>query len=80
MSHILLMHGGAPTAVINASLYGAVREAQESGFDGRILAARGGTGGFLRESFIDLSSRPDSDIEALKYSPGSAIGSGRDHL
>ena len=54
MSDILLMHGGAPTAVINASLYGAVREAQESGFKGRILAARQGTGGFLKEQFIDL--------------------------
>ena len=31
MANLLIAHGGAPTAVINASLYGAVMEAKNSG-------------------------------------------------
>ena len=29
--NMLIVHGGAPTAVINASLYGAVKAAKDSG-------------------------------------------------
>ena len=28
--NLLIVHGGGPTAVINSSLYGAIRQAQES--------------------------------------------------
>ena len=28
---LLIIHGGGPTAVLNASLYGAIKEAQKSG-------------------------------------------------
>ena len=37
MKNVLIAHGGAPTAVINASLYGALIELKESGF--KIVAA-----------------------------------------
>lgn len=30
MANMLVVHGGAPTAVINASLYGAVKEAKNT--------------------------------------------------
>ena len=46
--NLILIHGGGPTAVINASLVGAIRQAKkEPGVD-RILAAIGGTGGLMR--------------------------------
>lgn len=78
--NLLFMHGGAPTAVINASLFGAYREAKKSGHVGRILAAKGGTGGLLKRRILDLTDAAESDIELLKTTPGSAIGTGRDHL
>lgn len=80
MSKILFMHGGAPTAVINASLYGAISEARESGKFEKIYASRCGTGGLLKEQLIDLTDVPQDKLELLKTTPGSAIGTGRDHL
>jgi 6-phosphofructokinase 1 len=37
---VLIVHGGGPTAVMNASLYGAVMEARQNKSVGRILAAK----------------------------------------
>ena len=34
-ANVLVVHGGGPTAVINASLYGVVEEAKSSGSIGR---------------------------------------------
>ena len=46
--NLLIVHGGGPTAVINASLYGAIREAQASTAVNRVYVALGGTGGLLK--------------------------------
>lgn len=80
MSNILIMHGGAPTSVINSSLAGVLSEVKKQGFKGKILAARYGSKGLLNEDFIDLTNIPDSDIEKLKRTPGSAIGTSRHPL
>lgn len=80
MKNFLMMHGGAPTAVINASLYGSLSALHEAGFPARILAARFGTGGLLRKDIIDLTDVPLSECSRLMTTPGSAIGTGRDHL
>ena len=50
--NLLIVHGGGPTAVLNASLYGAVMEAKESGKLQHIYGADNGTGGFLEEKLI----------------------------
>ena len=36
--NLTIIHGGGPTAVLNCSLYGAVREAQASGLVGMFTA------------------------------------------
>lgn len=77
---ILIVHGGGPTAVINASLYGAVKEAKESGQLEHIYGARNGTGGLLREDLIELGTVPDEKLALLLKTPGSAIGTSRDQL
>ena len=41
-ANVLVVHGGGPTAVINASLYGVVEEAKSSGSIGRVYGAMGG--------------------------------------
>ena len=77
MKNLIIAHGGAPTSVINASLYGAIKELKENGFDGKILAPRYGSDGLYNEDFIDLTNLSNHDLEILKMTPGSAIGSSR---
>ncbi len=77
---LLLIHGGGPTAVLNASLYGAILEAKRHAQVGRILAAVGGTGGLLRQEIVDLTELSQSQLALLLQTPGSAIGTSRDPL
>lgn len=77
MKNLLIAHGGAPTAVINASLYGALKELKKEGFDGKIYAPKYGSDGLVNENFIDLTNINEKDLELLKDTPGSAIGSSR---
>ena len=80
MESILVVHGGAPTAVINASLYGAVRQTRRRGFRGRIYGAIHGTGGVLEERFADLGSSSEEALRRLLDTPASAIGTSRTPL
>lgn len=78
--NILIVHGGGPTAVINASLYGAVKEAKKYKNLEHIYAAKNGTGGLLREEWIELEHVPEEELALLLQTPGSAIGTSRDQL
>lgn len=78
--NLLLIHGGGPTAVLNASLYGAVKEARRHQEVGYIYGARNGTGGVLREEFLDLTEVSEERLKLLLKTPGSAIGTSRDIL
>lgn len=78
--NVLLVHGGAPTAVINASLYGAVTEAKKYAEVDHIYAAIGGSGAVIREQFLDMKTVSDDRLEQLLSTPASAIGTSRDHL
>lgn len=80
MANMLIAHGGAPTAVINASLYGAVSEAKKSGKVEKIYGAIFGAAGILNEQFSDLGALPGGELEKLLHTPGSAIGTSRTHL
>lgn len=79
-ANALIVHGGAPTAVINASLYGAIREAKRHPEIKGFYAASGGAGAMIREEFIDLFAVADTELELLPYTPASAIGTSRDPL
>ena len=78
--NILVMHGGGPTAVINASLYGIVAEGKLHGEIAHIYGAHGGPSGLVNGTLIDLGAMPDSELVRLRDAPGSAIGTGRDAL
>ena len=78
--NLIIIHGGGPTAVINASLYGAIRQAQDSPEVDRVLVAIGGTGGLLKEQIKDVTDYPDEALRGLLSSPASAIGTSRDAL
>ena len=80
MKNILFMHGGGPTAVINASLAGSLMELDKVGFKGKALAARFGTGGLLSGDVFEIPALDKDGFGRLSRTPGSAIGTGRDHL
>jgi len=78
--NLILIHGGGPTAVINASLFGAITEAKKHPEVDRVLAAIGGTGGLLRGEVADVTDVPEAELRLLLQTPGSAIGTSRDAL
>ena len=79
-ANALIVHGGAPTAVINASLYGAIQEAKRHPEIGKFYAALGGMRAVLEERFLDLMSVPQEQLELLPHTPASAIGTSRDPM
>lgn len=78
--NILIVHGGGPTAVMNASLYGTLKEAKKHPQIHKIYAAKNGIGGLLSGNLIDMSNIPEENLERLLYTPGSAVGTSREHL
>jgi 6-phosphofructokinase 1 len=76
----LLLHGGGPTPVINATLVGVVREARRSATFTSLLAARYGVTGILRRDFANLFDLTDAQLVALRATPSSALGTGREIL
>lgn len=77
---LLVVHGGGPTAVINASLYGAVDEALATPGVGRVLGALGGVGGITDGDLVDFGQVPREKLDLLPFSPSSAIGTSRKPL
>lgn len=75
--NLLVVHGGGPTAVLNASLYGVIREAQKNPDIKKIYGAIGGSEAILTENFLDMGELKDEKIELLLQTPGTAIGSSR---
>lgn len=74
--NIVFMHGGGPTPVINASLYGGIKEAESKGFD-QILGALGWVDGIIKERFVDFKKIPEEDLKLLLKTPASALGTTR---
>lgn len=75
--HVLIIHGGGPTAVMNASLYGVIAEALRHNDIGRVYGALGGSEAVLKERFLDLKQFPMEKLSLLLRTPGTAIGSSR---
>ena len=75
--NVLVVHGGGPTAVINSSLYGVLKEAKECGKIGKVYGAMGGSEAILKERFLDLLKFPEEKLKLLLTTPATAIGSYR---
>ena len=67
---------GGPTAVINRSLVGFIKEATKSNFD-EILGAKHGLAGMLSQDFVDLSKLSESQLYGIGKTPAAALGSVR---
>ena len=67
---------GGPTAVINRSLVGFIKEATSQEYE-EVLGARHGLSGMLSEDFVDLSKLSDSQLYGIAKTPAAALGSVR---
>lgn len=63
--------------VINQSLAGAVSEALSSGKAGKVIGARHGIKGILKEDFFIFNGISGERLEAIASTPSSALGSVR---
>ncbi|GAB3063033.1 6-phosphofructokinase [Stenotrophomonas tumulicola] len=72
---LLYAQSGGVTAVINATASAVIQEARARGV--KVLAARNGILGALREDLIDTSRESIAAIRALAHTPGGAFGSCR---
>lgn len=75
--NLLIVHGGGPTPVINASLYGVICEAKKNKNIAKVFGAIGGTGAIFSETFLDLTAFSEEQLQLLLHTPASAIGSSR---
>jgi 6-phosphofructokinase 1 len=76
----LIGQSGGPTAVINASIAGAITEALNHECIEEIYGCLNGVLGILNEDLIDLAEESQQTIRALEYTPGSALGTCRHKL
>lgn len=74
--NVIVGQSGGPTAVINASLAGVYKTAKDMGAD-TIYGMRYGIQGLLEKKIVDLGEkiRNDMDVELLKRTPASFLGS-----
>ncbi len=76
--NVIVGQSGGPTAVINSSLAGVFKTAKDLGAE-KVYGMRYGIQGFLEKNIIDMSEkiRSDMDLELLKRTPSSFLGSCR---
>ncbi|MCR6685622.1 6-phosphofructokinase [Pseudoxanthomonas sp.] len=72
---LLYAQSGGVTAVINATASGVISQARARGV--KVLAARNGILGALREELVDTSRESAAAIAGLAHTPGGAFGSCR---
>ncbi len=77
MSNAVIAHGGGPTAVLNASLAGAIDAWSRLGKSATLYGAWRGLDGLLSGAYVDLARQDPETLADLKTAPGSAIGSSR---
>ncbi len=76
--NVIVGQSGGPTAVINSSLAGVYKTALACGA-GKVYGMRYGIEGLLNEKYVDLSEhlKSDLDVEILKHTPASYLGTCR---
>ena len=77
MSTCLVAQSGGPTAVINASLAGVIRANQLNPLYDRVWGGIHGIEGVLDDRLYDLTNLPGRELDLLKQTPSSALGTCR---
>ena len=79
MKNVIVGQSGGPTAVINGSLYGVVRETLAHPEEiGHVYGMIHGIEGFLQDSIMDLGEElSGEELELMKVTPAAYLGSCR---
>ena len=73
----IIGQSGGPTSVINASAYGVIKTALENPNITAVYGAEHGIKGVLNDRLFDMGQEDPAELELLKYTPSSALGSCR---
>ncbi len=77
---LVVAQSGGPTAVFNSSACGVIQEAlKHDGFDA-VYGASNGIMGILNENLIDMRKESPAQIERMRRTPGSVLGTCRRKL
>ncbi|HHV63363.1 MAG TPA: 6-phosphofructokinase [Firmicutes bacterium] len=75
--NLIVGQSGGPTAVINSSLVGVIREAKKHPEIDGIYGAIHGIEGVLSENLVDLRREDEITLEGIMRTPSAALGSCR---
>jgi len=73
----IIGQSGGPTAVINASAQGVIQAALKADCITRVLGAAHGIKGVLEDRLYDMGQEDPAELDILKFTPSSALGSCR---
>ena len=73
----IIGQSGGPTAVINASALGVIRTALDANCITQVLGAAHGIKGVLDDKLYDMGKEDAAELDLLRYTPSSALGSCR---
>ncbi len=73
----IIGQSGGPTAVINASAQGVIQTALKTPCITQVLGAAHGIKGVLEDKLYDLAQEDPAELDLMKYTPSSALGSCR---
>ena len=73
----IIGQSGGPTAVINASAQGVIQTALKADCITRVLGAAHGIKGVLEDKLYDMGQEDSAELDLLKSTPSSALGSCR---
>ena len=74
---MIIGQSGGPTSVINASAYGAIKAGLDSDAITAVYGAANGIVGVLNDQLYVMEKEDPNELELLKYTPSSALGSCR---
>ena len=75
--NLLIVQGGGPTAVVNATLSAALAQASQMRAFGKIYGAHAGFEGLAFGRYLDLGHLGPGHLDLLRITPGAALGSSR---
>ena len=76
----IIGQSGGPSSVINSSILGAIKAALEAEEITRVYGAANGIIGVLNDQLYDLNYEDPAELELLRFTPASALGSCRHKL
>ncbi len=74
---MIVGQSGGPTSVINASAYGAIKAGLDSDCITKVYGAANGIVGVLNDRLYVMDDEDPEELEIMRYTPSSALGSCR---